>query len=393
MPRARLHRVKNHESSFIVRVVASALVVLLFVGVAIVPVASGATTPSTMSPVLVARAGTSNVLYVLWEATTCRVTRCLQLERSNDGGATFVRVNVPRVVPIPGQHFAPINQLVFATPSDGYLVEYAGVGRVSTIDTVFATTDGGRTWLREQLLPRSQTLAMATTSRYVYALTAACPTKGPCPQLHLLRSPVGSSSWTAIAIPSPLARYGYPAIAAYGDTVWLTDQNEDSKPFSPYLATSTNAGRTFRVSVQPDLTSVNACQLEAPSSTVLWAACDQGMMQGDIVYSSDAGRRWNEARSGQFYHFGFGVFDAVSKSLAFFENGWHNTTLFAVSNESSPARISGHSPQKTSWIALDFTNRNDGVAIDTGTTNPLTNELWSTRDGGERWKPSRLQAG
>src|ERR1019366_2042656 len=117
------------------------------------PVGAGSTVnASTFSPTIVARAGSSNVLYVLWESNTCTLRSCLRLERSTNGGGTFTNVSVPPVTPVRGMNTSPISQLYFANPMDGYAVQFASTGPKWTTSALFATFNGGRTWHHDQII-------------------------------------------------------------------------------------------------------------------------------------------------------------------------------------------------------------------------------------------------
>jgi hypothetical protein len=129
--------------------------------------ASNAANTITFSPMIVARAGSSNVLYVLWESNSCTLRRCLRLERSTNGGGTFTNVSVPPVSPVLGTNTSPISQLYFANPTDGYAVQFASTGPKWTTAALFATFNGGRTWHHDQIVPNSYVNSMATSDRYV----------------------------------------------------------------------------------------------------------------------------------------------------------------------------------------------------------------------------------
>ncbi|MGC2173878.1 MAG: hypothetical protein WA614_00290 [Acidimicrobiales bacterium] len=369
------------------------LLCLLLIGPVTSSVAAGAVAPSGMSPSIVVRAGSSNVLYVLWESTTCMRQRCLRLERSNNAGQSFFDVTVPSVTPVRYEKQSPISQLYFANPSDGYALEYGSTGAKWTTTALFATFDGGRVWRRDRFAPNAQILSMASSESYFYATVDQCPsTTSKCSESRLIRSPVSVSKWTRLALPKRLAKYwlGNLSIAASGRNVWLTTQDQTSSPYSPFLATSHNDGRTFNVAVQADLTSVNSCSLMASSPDVLWATCDQGMMQGDVPYSDNGGASWQESGQGLLGRFGFGVFDAVSAHLAYFINVFRQPTLFRVDSETSPARTQVRMPNRGDWISLDFTNAQQGVALSQGNGGGLHNRLWSTDDGGAAWSQVKL---
>jgi hypothetical protein len=192
--------------------------------------------------------------------------------------------------------------------------------------------------------------------------------------------------WTQLALPKQMLKYWSSVeIAAYQSKVWLTAQDQVSKPFSPFLATSLNGGESFTVAVQPELSSVNSCGVMPISSEVLWAACDQGNMHGDVVYSPDGGARWQFNQKSQLGQFNFGVFEPVSKSTAYFINGMYPQTLFRVRSEAATPIAVAKMPNKLNWMSLDFTNGRQGVALSESSGGGFPYILWRTEDGGKRW--------
>jgi hypothetical protein len=349
---------------------------------------SGSATLNEWSPAIVTRGGNSNVLYVLWESQSCTLRDCIRLELSDNGGQSFRSVTVPPVTQVQGANEPPISQVVFANPSDGYAVEYASTGRTWRTSALFATVNGGRSWRSVEIAPHTQILDLTAASNLFYATTVQCrakPTK--CTNARLNRSPTSAAKWSDLSLPRSLKKYwlGSIAVAAYGRTVWLTTQDQTSTPYSPFLATSDNEGRSWTVRVQPDLSSVNNCWLLPVSTQVLWATCDQGNQQGDIVYSSDGGSRWEEESGGLLGQFGFGTFDPVTSSVAYLINEWHTPNLYRVTSESSTPQFAGSLPAGLFWWSLSFTNARQGVALSQGRGGGLPNLMWRTEDGGNRW--------
>jgi photosystem II stability/assembly factor-like uncharacterized protein len=359
---------------------------------ALAPLTSGgASTPGSLFPALVTRAGTSDVLYVLWESPTCKLQRCLRLERSNNGGQTFSSVSAPPIRPVVGYKGSPLAQMIFANPSDGYALEYASTGTKWATTVLFVTHDGGRTWRRDPFGSNSEIFNMAASKGFFYATVDHCAaTTAKCQGPQLIRTSVSRSRWSNEALPERVRRYwlGNVAMAASGSDVWLTVQDQISKPYSPFLATSHNEGKSFTVRVQPDLSSVNSCSLTAMSTTVLWAQCDQGMMQGDVPYSDDGGETWHENPNG-LGRFAWGYFDPIASGTAYLVNGYHPRILYRTEGEHSPERVQGRVPTG-SLLSLDFTNGRQGVALGQGTRGEINNHLWSTDDGGVRWKRIKL---
>ena len=98
-----------------------------------------------------------------------------------------------------------IDELVFAKASVGYAVEAPNNGRDWQGSNYFVTTNGARSWRKIAIGPHPYNFGIVTTSQYVYALTAECPTKGAqCGHFALRRAALGSSTWTTVSIPLAL---------------------------------------------------------------------------------------------------------------------------------------------------------------------------------------------
>ena len=365
-------------------------VVMLGSGVIVAVPSSASSVSSDFVPYIVTRAGTSGVLYALWQQGACALQRCVRLERSSNGGRTFTSVSVPPVGHIhPGMlgDTPVIDELAFVSPSVGYAVEAPNNGPEWLSATYFLTTNGAKTWRRIDVAPHVYSFGLATSQHYVYTITADCLSKGACSKFVLRRAAVGTSTWTTVTMPYDITRWdgGNLDVAAFGSDVWLTTQDQTTKPYPPYLATSHNEGRTFTTAVQPDLTSPGVCGIIPASAVIVWADCDGGNMEDGIVYSGDGGTHW-ESRSVRelLTYYGVPAFDPISSHTAYFINSSHPSTLFRVSSETSPPEKVASMPKGHYWHALDFTNARDGVAL-TQNDAPRA-QLWSTRNGGRTWR-------
>jgi hypothetical protein len=338
------------------------------------------------TPSLIARAGQSSVLYVVSQSTACTQRECMRLDRSNNGGETFFAVSMPPVTAIRGMNVPPISGLFFANPDDGYAEEYGSTGTKWTTSALFATFNGGRTWQSVAITPHPSIYGFAASSRYFYALTDQCTARGRCSADELSRSRVGTTKWTRLSIPRAIRKYSNDLqIAAFGSSVWLTTQQQSSAPYSSYVGTSVNGGESFTVRAQPLLQSANECDIQPASSAVVWAECDDGMMQGDILYSDDGGSEFGVEPHGKLAHFGFGVFDAVSPSIAYFINEQYPRSLFRTSSGSANARSVGTLARDTYWFQLDMTSGPYGLALSDGPGGSNLDRLWRTVDDGRQW--------
>lgn len=345
------------------------------------PITSGATTPKLVDPLMLVRAGQSNVDYVIWSAT-CGSTKCYRLQRLSDGGQTSVFVTAP---PITSTSVSANNlsQLVFANPLDGYAVESAKLG-----SEVFATFNGGATWQEEQIRPHQVVVWMTATTSNFYAVTNECASPGKsCNNPQLNRSPAASSDWSALSLPIDSDHNTQPPdVAAYGSNVWLTGQQQ-AKPYKSLLAFSHLSGQQFVVTSVPTLQSVNGCEIEAVSTKDLWAQCDEGMMAGIVPYSDDGGAKWILNERGPLGQFHFGVFDPVSSALAFFVDPLDKGALYRVTNGATSISAVGRSPDPPTpgLLALVFTNANQGLALSYPEGNFFRQYLYRTENGGRDW--------
>jgi hypothetical protein len=281
---------------------------------------------------------------------------------------------------------SPISTLYFANPDDGYAEEYPSTGQRWASTALFLTLNGGRTWERASLASHATVYGLASSSRYFYAISEQCTAKGECDHIQLNRSKVGTTHWTKLVIPREVAKYGGGIqVSAFGSSLWLSTQNQVSAPYSPYVATSLDDGASFTVAVQPQLTSAGSCGLLPVSEQVLWAECDEGNMQGEILYSRDGGSRWQFDQSNQLGRFDFGVFDPVSKSATYFINEMYPRTLFRTSSEAATPRAVGTMPGNYYWVSLDMTNARQGLALSQGPGGSSLYILWRTADGGTSW--------
>ena len=363
----------------------------LIVATCCAPVSSSsASTPATKSPqpVLLSQVGLSNVLYVLWTRNCANDKSCYALERSDDGGQTFTRVNAPPVTFGRTNQSGPLYELDFANGNDGLAV----VQIANSQTALYATFNGGVSWQRDIIRADQRVNTVASTSTAFYAVTSSCPNPHKsCASGQLDSSPVTSSHWTAHFLPIGLKDVSaLPNIAAFGNDVWLTTQ-EQVGPGTAFLATSYDGGKTFAIRSKPLLSSIVACGLTATSTVTLWAQCDQGMMHGDIVFSHDGGATWSYGHGG-ISHFGFGTFDPISTFAAVFINymdGAQRPDIQLLSAPLSKSVALGR-PPGTNITQLLFVNPVQGVALGHGNGTGQFDTLYETSDGAKQWRVSAL---
>jgi photosystem II stability/assembly factor-like uncharacterized protein len=139
------------------------------------------------------------------------------------------------------------------------------------------------------------------------------------------------------------------------------------------------------------LNSVAGCSIDATSTVTLWAQCDQGMMTGDIVYSSDGGSTWSYGHGG-LGRFGFGTFDPMSTFGSVFVNYFPGGQLQGVQflpTAAGKAVPLGRAPAK-GISQLAFVDPQQGLALGHGYGVGDFATLYETSDGGNRWRTSLL---
>jgi photosystem II stability/assembly factor-like uncharacterized protein len=344
-------------------------------------------------PQLVIRAGTSNVLYVLYSAT-CDGNLCYRLMRSANGGETFATVTAP---PISSEYTnassvtGSLDQLVFANAEDGYATENYW-GKQSKL---YATFDGGHSWHRERIKGAQFIQSLTTSPTAFYVITEHCGLRHiTCSKWDLARTPLQSSRWTSTPVPENVLRGGTPSfglqVAAYGSEIWLLAQGK-SPP--QRLAISINGGRSFSVRPEPELNGAVTCSLTAASTTSLWATCAQGNELSELLYSGDRGVHWNATSEGSRKTAGrllsFGYFDPVGSDVAYATDGYDTAasrTIYRVNGSSGAFRVVGALPiARQYFYFLILTNSKQGLAyafVDQGAKDPL----WSTANGGKTWR-------
>jgi hypothetical protein len=355
--------------------------------------ASAASATRAFLPYLVTRAGTSDVIYALWQEEGCATRSCLRLERSDNGGRTFRDVTAPPAAPIKvgmEGEIPLIDEMTFATASIGYAVEAPNNGRNWQSSSYFLTTNGARSWHKVTVGTHPYNFGVVATSQYVYALTADCATKGPgCDHFSLRRAPVGSGAWTRLTIPPTLLEppFANLALAGYGSSVWLTAEDKSS-PYPGVLATSRDEGRAFTVVLQQNLQSPGNCGLLPMSTSVLWANCWQGMGDDSVVYSHDGGEKWQAQSTGPLVVGGVDAFDPITAQTAYLINGSHPNVIEKITDEASRPTVVCSLPKDHYWSSLVFTNARDGVAL---TLNDGPNlQLWGTDSAGKQWSRIRV---
>jgi len=370
------------------------------------------TTPTlagSFVPGLIARAGSSSTVMVLGTATCTGGGRhlCLGLWSATVGRAGLVdRLTKLTAPPSTRPKFAGstglVGAVVFSNRLDGYAVEHSS--SQPTASTVFATTDGGRSWRRAELGAGS-VWSMVATAHELYAVTAHCSGRDTrttgitCDDYRLARSTAGSASWRSVRIPGEAANFGNGiGLGAEGDRVWLTYQALTAGA-EPVLLTSVGGVAPFSSRSEPSLEGIGPCWLDATPGGALWAACPTGMMVS-YLRSPDGGRHfsayWDFAGTG-----GASV-DPVSAQVAYRYTGigrYKGDGYAAIPADEvqrttdGGAEFSsvGHLPSNFGAGALLlFLNETDGFALGSivqrgGDVGVEVSALLETHDAGRTW--------
>jgi hypothetical protein len=359
------------------------LTLVVALALTVVPAASSASTgtkPSArVTPALLARAGTSNVVYI-FATTGCGEARCVRLYRSNSDATQFKRVEPP---PVKGERGgiaeSTLEKLVFANPDDGFaFVAYGNFGV-----TMYATSNGARTWREVERVKKGQ-LDMYVSSSRIFLTSVHCvPKTMNCTQFTTRRSNLAARTWAAVprlwttGTGSNDVYYG-PAIASYGNVVWELESGPD------YWWTSDNDGQTFtRTRLRfPQLVSVSGCSFYPKTALVLWAECPTGM-QVSFWHSSDGGALWSPVSQSQFFGTGGGAFAAVTQAVAYLDYGGvqGKGNFVRLSDGGRTATVVGE--LHCTDVTLLFTSTRHGLAV--CNDNYTNYSLRETNDGGATW--------
>ena len=334
-------------------------------------VSSGA----SMTPLLLARVPSSQVVYILG-SVKCGESRCLHLRRTTDYAAHFVTVSIPPVSEVPGSLTGSLSRLLFANVNDGYAIEPTG-----SSTTLFVTTDGATTWRRAALASGLVFGGFAMSATSLYAVTMRCNGLAQtCTDFRLARSSLKASHWAFSPMPNSTRHLDglVGPVGAYGSSVWVSEL----LPSGALLAVSHDSGRTFTTIATPALGSVSGCYITPTSTVNLWAECPTGM-RVSFFYSGDGGRSWKRINVSQYMGTGGGNFDPVSNGLAYLAYGLDSHDLYRVTDGARRLTVVG----KLSCsivLSLVFIDRSHGLADCVG-VGGTTEFLLRTNQGGATW--------
>jgi len=113
----------------------------------------------------------------------CYQVVCYQLRRTNDEGAQFTYLNLPRTTSASGSSTGDLKRLFFANPLDGYAL--MGSGAPTTLEV---THDGAQSSHREVIADSTTILGFSATRSELFAVVAQCSTAMVCKNYRLARS-------------------------------------------------------------------------------------------------------------------------------------------------------------------------------------------------------------
>jgi photosystem II stability/assembly factor-like uncharacterized protein len=262
-----------------------------------------------------------------------------------------------------------VNQIRFANPQTGYAFGPSAL---------FMTTDGGRSWRRQD----GGAIQLETLDNNVIRVTgtdSGCP--GPC--VHGIEtSAVGSSNWTRATFQPDLSGMITRVLLARGNGGYaylLTSRSPaggaENERSTLYRSTDngaiwTNVGEPCPQGAQ----EVDSGEVAAsPDGRVSVLCTVRGKDRTFLAVSTDAGDHF-VSRPG-----------TISSAMAFLLAGDPNTVLIAAQDGMARSTDGGVTWQKVgdvtgqiSWVGFESQTVGRAVSAD-GTT------IWTTRDGGATW--------
>jgi hypothetical protein len=331
---------------------------------------------------------------------------------STDNGVTWRAGSFPSpggVVAVE-QAFVLDPDHAWAITSNGMNGGLAAPSASGQLFVVNRTSNGGRTWQSTTVSGNyrcdSATLSFADAGHgFIMCAYGSTPgPNGPIAQFHagskkgsgtVLRTDDGGASWSVAGGGTGL---GSQFTASDANTLWSAPDYTSSTYSGAALAVSRDAGLTWSTVDLPDLASVPAeANVGVAAGPAFWDASDGALAVGVFLNgsgtppamwfyrTSDAGRSWTLVKEPA----GFPVMDFPPAALVGRE--WAvigNRGLFSMTVSSdfgaSWTDVPGSGmPENTSFIWVDFTDKDHGIATVFGTQG--TRVLMQTSDGGRTW--------
>ncbi|MHB1472315.1 MAG: beta propeller repeat protein [Dermatophilaceae bacterium] len=207
----------------------------------------------------------SKVAYVFTPLTSSR-HGVPALLVTTDGARTFRRAAPPTGVGLA----SPLLRLHFASATVGLAV----LGGTGTHTTLLATSDGARTWHTVTLLDARPVVQVAGHGARLYVETSACGSSGPCSNMRVYTATSVAGPWHRAFSGAPTTGSWGTALAAWGDSVWLSLGIGGP---TPRTFRSTDGGATYLSAPAAPCLGVTVV---ATSAHVVWISCAGGMLMG-----------------------------------------------------------------------------------------------------------------
>ena len=151
---------------------------------------AGASAGPVLVPLMEAGVAGSSTVYVVASAAypkgaaprACAPGPCLRLLRTNDDGAHFTSLHLPRIGYVEGDDTGDLNRVVFANARDGYAVL-----NTPGPSTLYVTTDGARSWHRETIATGAWIFGLVASHDELNTVLARCSTNGACTDFRFAR--------------------------------------------------------------------------------------------------------------------------------------------------------------------------------------------------------------
>lgn len=291
-----------------------------------------------------------------YDGASCSSASCTRILHTTDGGQSFASIPVPPIAPAQGGRQAV--RLRFADPGNGWVVSSTG--------SVWATHDGGSTWVQDGAA--GSVTDLEASGGAVYAVRCA-GSPVPAETCTLERSASNQDNWTLL--PSSSGHGSLGGLNVNGAHVWVAIYSSAGGPGTALA--STDGGQHFGIqTVCPS--ALGFANIYAVDASVLWATCATGT-QATTVRSVDGGQHF--AGVGHPGIANFATIAGVSSTTAVIGA---QALVRTVDGGQTYATVEDN---QTQWSVVGFTTSNNGFAFDLQTSGQRA--LWRTNDAGAHW--------
>lgn len=315
----------------------------------------------------------------------CGKKTCTDVVATTSSGRTWgVLGVVPARVPRLGEGGLGVSEIRFATPAAGWAFG----------PSLFATTNGGRTWAAEPIPGKGkQVLSLAASAGAAYAVVSPCKVgTGVCGKpLSLWRTTsLARRTWTRVALSLP---GNYTAdVAAHGRTVYVVDPLNGITGKGDKLYASTDGARHFAArpvpcDKQPD-TGLVQVVASSPAKVDLLCVGNPGFSKAEksVYRSGNAGKTYTYA--GLMSLFGIQAQLAVSPSGNLAVASWSDGSFIDINDNrgTSWTMVIGFGDGGVGWNDITYaTDTQAWVVYAPASTIDGLGKVLVTRDGGRHW--------